>query len=49
VMIFLVSLSGCVLLGLFLWRHRELFFGWDHGGRQCWGSKNRMESPNTRF
>jgi hypothetical protein len=26
-----------------------LFFGWNHGGRQCWGSKNRMESPNTRL
>jgi hypothetical protein len=20
-----------------------------HGGRQCWGSENRIESPNTRF
>jgi hypothetical protein len=25
--ILLVGLSGCVLLGLLLWRHRELFFG----------------------
>jgi hypothetical protein len=30
----MVGLSGCVLLGLLLWRHRELFlggpkFGWD--------------------
>jgi hypothetical protein len=37
IVIYLVVLSGCVLLGLFMWRHRELFFSWDHGGRQCWG------------
>jgi hypothetical protein len=49
VMIFLVSLNRCVLLGLFLWRHRELFIGWNHSGRQCWGSENWMEAPNTRF
>jgi hypothetical protein len=35
--IFLIGLSGCVLLGLLLWRHCELFFGWNHGRRQCWG------------
>jgi hypothetical protein len=48
VVTFLVGLSGCVLLGFLLWRHHELFFGWNHGGRQCWGSENRKESPNTR-
>jgi hypothetical protein len=37
VFVFLVSLSRSVLLGLLLWRHRELLFGWNHGGRQCWG------------
>jgi hypothetical protein len=41
VMIFLVSFSGCFLLGILLCRHRELFIGWDHGGRQCWGSENQ--------
>jgi hypothetical protein len=30
-MIFLVGLSGCILLGLLMWRHRELFYGWNHG------------------
>jgi hypothetical protein len=44
----LVGLSGNILLGLLLWWHRELFFGWNHGGRQCWGSENRKESPNIR-
>jgi hypothetical protein len=48
VVLFWVFLSGNVLLGLLLWWHNELFFGWNHGGRQCWGSKNRRESPNTR-
>jgi hypothetical protein len=47
VMIFLVSLSGCVLLGLLLWRHCELCIGWDHSGRQCWGPENRKGPPNT--
>jgi hypothetical protein len=46
--LFLVSLSGNVLLGLLMWWHHELFFGWNHGGSQCWGSENQMESPNTR-
>jgi hypothetical protein len=47
--LFLVGLSGNILLGLLMWWHRELFFSWNHGGRQCWGFENRMESPNTRI
>jgi hypothetical protein len=49
VMVFLVGLGRSVLLGLLLWRHRELLFSWNHGGCQCWGSENRIGSPNTRF
>jgi hypothetical protein len=45
--IFLIDLSGCVLLGFLLWRHRELFFSWNHGGRQCWGPKIGW-SPQTQ-
>jgi hypothetical protein len=46
VVLFLVGLIGNGLLGLLLWWHRELFFGWNHGGCQCWGSENRM-GPRT--
>jgi hypothetical protein len=49
VVLFLVGLSRNILLGSLLWWHRELFFSWNHGGRQCWGSESRQESPNTRI
>jgi hypothetical protein len=37
VVLFLISLSGSVLLRPLLRWHRELFFQLKHGGRQCWG------------
>jgi hypothetical protein len=46
--IFLVGLSECVLLRLLLWRHRELFFGWNHSGRQCWGVQKSDRVPEHK-
>jgi hypothetical protein len=42
----LVGLSRNVLLGLLLWWHLELFFDWNHSGRQCWGGGG--PSPRTQ-
>jgi hypothetical protein len=49
VMVFLIGLSGSVLLRPLLWWHRELFFGWTTVDANVGGSENRMESPNTRI
>jgi hypothetical protein len=43
--LFLVGFSGNNLLGLLLWWHRELFFGWNHGRRQCWGVRKSEGVP----
>jgi hypothetical protein len=49
VVIFLIYLSGCVLLGFLLWRHRKLFIRLDHGGRQCWGVRKSDGIPEHKW
>jgi hypothetical protein len=46
--LFLVVLSGIILLGLLLWWHRELFFSWNHGGCQCWGLRKPAGVPEHK-
>jgi hypothetical protein len=47
--VFLICLSWNVLLGLLLWWHRELFFGWNTVGANVGGyPKIRTRSPNIR-
>jgi hypothetical protein len=46
--VFLICLSWNVLLGLLLWWHRELFFGWYTVGTNVGGyPKIWIRSPNT--
>jgi hypothetical protein len=41
-------LSGNVLLGPLMWWHREMFFDWNHGGRQCWGVRKSDGVPEHK-